>query len=488
MTVPSVVITKQDFNSGVVRPSDEGVLAIIASSQNGTVNVAAQYMRWDTALTDLGYGPLVEYGAYDLGVAQKPFVAVKGTPSTSGSYGTVTKTGTGTFTPSAGSTAPYDEYDNCEIVFVNGGTLGTTGITYTYSMDGVHTSAVQALGTALSIVPPNTNTTIVVGTSAQTVVAGDSIAFSTVRPKLQSTDLTPIPGPLEALRTTSAPWEIVLVDGDADASMVSALDTWLATLETQGKFRAAIVNSRYRDIITPETESAYLTAMGTAFDASATIRESVCADAGDLTSVVTGLLQRRPTALALAARAMAIDVAIDAAYVADGPVDNFSILDSNGNAKYHDEYLHPGLDDHRLTALRSIPGETGAYINNPRVLSASGSDYVFLQHVRVMNLACETAFQSLTTRLSKGVRKQRKADPVTGAVYIVEEDALDLESGVRTALAKVLNGRVSGFAFSVSRTDDLSSNAGATITCTLAIAGLAYIKQFSVTAQFVKAV
>src|SRR5579859_6126288 len=86
MTIPSVDILKADFATGSVGPDPTGVAAFIASSVTGTQNVAASYARDDLALNDFGGGPLVEYASYDLQVAKKPVVLVRGAASVPGAY------------------------------------------------------------------------------------------------------------------------------------------------------------------------------------------------------------------------------------------------------------------------------------------------------------------------------------------------------------------------------------------------------------------
>jgi hypothetical protein len=186
---------------------------------------------------------------------------------------------------------------------------------------------------------------------------------------------------------------------------------------------------------------------------------------------------------------MAVDIATDPAFVADGPIAGYQIKDDRGNPKYHDEALYPGLDDLRLASLRSFEGRNGAYITNAPMISSAGSDYVFIQHARVMNRACDLAWQTLSGRLSDGVMKNPSAE-ANGEVYIREEEAADIEGLVQTALERelVTPRRVSGAAFTLSRTDDLSSNQGAELNGEVAIQALAYVKKFSVEAKFVKAI
>jgi hypothetical protein len=181
---------------------------------------------------------------------------------------------------------------------------------------------------------------------------------------------------------------------------------------------------------------------------------------------------------------MAISIGTEPAYVALGPLGGATIVDGDQHPLHHDEMLFPGLDDLLLTALRSVPGANGCFINNGRLFSTVGSDYVLIPHARTMNRGCEIAFQVLTNQLSKGIGKRK--DPTTGKSFILTRDALVLESLVKNALSVPLKDQVAGFDFSIARDDDLSANSGVTLNATLAIAALAYVKSFKVLAVFVK--
>src|SRR5687768_16259656 len=108
---PSVEITKVDGQTGVVRPSAIGVLAIIAASETGDLNVATSLARTALAQQEFGDGPLTEYAAYVMPVSQKPVVLVRTDATTSGAYGTITGGGAGaggTSVITAGITEPLD--------------------------------------------------------------------------------------------------------------------------------------------------------------------------------------------------------------------------------------------------------------------------------------------------------------------------------------------------------------------------------------------
>lgn len=491
MTLPSVSIQKIDGGTGVVRPSDTGVLAIIAPSASGVANQPATYLRTDLALADLGSGPLVECAAYVAPVSGKPVVLVKGAGTTAGAYGSMTLTGTGTTTPTGdGTSLPFDDY-NVLLAFLTGtSTVGSSGATYTYSLDGgVTTSAVQALGTATSITLPNTGVKVNLTHSTNTIVAGDKITFKTTGPVDTNSDLVTS---LEALRVSRAPFEMVLFHGIADATTVSDLDTWLNAMALTGRFKTAVCTCRPRATDGSESEAQYKTAMQTLFAASSSTSVVVCADVADVSSPIPGrattaIVQARPVGWAVAARAMKIPLGRDPAFVDDGPVSQFGLSDARGNPNHHDEFFYPGLDDLRLTTLRTFDDRQGSYITNANIISPTGSDYVYLQHVRTINRACEIAFQILSGQLSRGVAKNPKAGP-NGERYIAEGDALRIEAVANDAIKAELSGQVDDIKFSVSRTDDISSNSGATVTGQIQSVALAYIKRFIVTAGFVKSI
>lgn len=480
--IPNATVTKNDGGTGVVRPGAKGICAIIAPSSAGTVNQPTAYTKPSLAVNDLGYGMLPDFGSYVMVVSGNPVVLVKGTASIAGVYGTVAHTGAGTSVATATVGTPNDDY-NARIRFILPGTIGTAGITYVYSLDGGLTeSAVQALGTATSIVIPNSGVTF--SLAAGTILAGQLESVVCTGPRMSTSDVS---AALDALRTSSQPWEMVLLAGhDCVAATITLIDTWLAARETEGRYRAFVANTVFR---TPaQTEAQYATALDTALTPSATIRGAVGADGGDCVSTIPGraITQKRPTALALTGRLMAINYGVDAAYVSLGPVAGFALGDSKGNPNNHDENLYPGLDALRFATLRTFDRKSGTFITNPNVLSTQGSDFVWMQHVRTMNRACEIAYDVLSQQLSRGVNKSPRGGP-NGEVFIAEEDAQRIEALVNQALSE-LRGQVSDLRFELSRTDNIGSNGPVTLNGAVKIAALSYVKQFNTNASFVRTI
>ncbi len=479
MSVPRVSIRKQDGNTGVVRPGNEGILAIVAASADGDYDVPSSHNDVSLAQAEFSWGPLTDLAATVMPETQKGTVLVRANVSTPGAYSAMVLTGTGSSTPTAGASEPYDDFD-VSVLFPTGtAVVGDAGATYRVSLDGGKTyGKVTALDTDSEIEIDNTGITIELG--AGTLVAGDVITFTTSRPLATNSDL---PASLEALRATSSPFEAVLVDMEADAETVGLIALWLLDLNVAGKF--PVVFLTVRPMAEDETETEYKDALALMLAEAACTDVVLCADAADMVSTFRGISQARPTGLPVAARSMAVDIGTEPAYVALGPLTSVRISDARGNPRHHNEDKYPGLDDLRLTTLRTIEGFEGVYITNTNLLSASGSDFVYLPHARVMNRAASIAWQTLTKQLSRGVTKDPKAGP-NGERYIADSAAKLIESLVQDAIDPAVKGKVDDLRFRLSRTDDISSNGGATITCFLESVALSYVKQFNVTARYVK--
>ncbi len=486
--LPSVTVQKNVFSTVGAPPSQVGVLAIIASSSTGTLNQPGGYARTDLAVSAYGYGPLTDYGAYDISVANNPFVAVKANATFPGTYGAIATSMTGASVVTAGATAPYDHYA-IGINILTSGTVGTASpaITYTYTTDqGNLTSGIQSLGTATTLTIPNTGVSF--NLTAASLNAGDSWTCYTERPLPNDSDVLTS---LTALSLSRVPWEIALVDSSMTTSTVGLIDTFLAGLEGRGIFKAVLLNTRFKLEPEPATESeaAYLAAMTTIIQNQTSIRVCVGADGGHVPSQITAWNLKRPTSLFVAARAMSTTIGVDPAYVAVGPLQGVQISNALGNPYDHDEDLYPNLDGLRLMALRSFApgGPQGVYVTNANTVQPTGGAFPYLQFIRIANQAATITWFILSTQLSRGVRKNPKADPVTGAVYIFEPDASTIESLVNTAYIQPFKGQVNAILFSLSRSDNMAA-IPCNVTGLISIVALAYIKGFAIQLQFNKTI
>lgn len=450
MTQPAVTTTELDGALGVLPPSSGALFALVGVSSSGPIDTPATYARITDIVTAYGYGPLVEAAAHYIEKYGRPVILVRTGQTTTGTADAVVFVGTGTSVPTEdGTLNPGDDF---QVYFkvIAGGTIGVTGITFQYSLDGGRTlSPVIALGTAANYTIASSS--VKVNFAAGTLVAGDTFSFRTHAPRWTTAE---VQSALDALRNSSVFWSLVEIVGDLDGAGFDAIDLKVIGMATKGKYRAWIGSFRMPNL--SETEAAYLAAFVAIFASRSTKHGMVCAGACKLVSSVNraGASQyRRPVAFAVAAREASVSEEIDTADVNLGSLGGVSIVDTSGNPDEHDESINPGLDDARATVLRTWEGIQGVYVNRPRIMSADGSDFQLMPHRRVMNITEAALRLYLIRRLNKPIR----VDKNTG--FILEAEALEIEAGGlavmrSTVLAKP---KASAVQFIVSRTDNILS-------------------------------
>lgn len=484
MTTPKTKVTKKSGNTGATPPKNFGIAAIIAIATQGTVNIPATFAREDLAFTTFSDGYLAEDAALVIDESGNQVVCIRPTTTNAAAYGAITYVGTGTLGTGGsvtGTATPVDDFDII-VKFATGGTTGIAGIQAQVSYDGgVSFGPLINLGVGLVITVKDAKTGNTLASftlvTAKTVIAGDSFSCTTAGATMADGDLA---ASLEALRKFKGPWECVAVHGlVADSTNVAVMDTWLAARELEGKFRFFLMHTAMMAAV---SEATYLTNMTTAYQNVVSDRGGVCADGAYVTQAVRKTTQRRSSIVPTLARIMSQSFEEMASYVKLGALPATQIDDANNNPVFHDEQLFPGLDDLHLTALRSFSGKPGAFINLPRVISSGTSDYQFIPHVRMMNAGCEATWQVLSDELSGTILRNK----TTG--FILESEAQRIEELVNVQLERLYKGKISGWAFVLSRTDNISSNSGATLNGTLSIEAPAYVTEFDVNAQFVKTI
>lgn len=457
--LPGVNMNVLDGALGVMPPGLGDVMAIVGPAVDGPINAPAAFGQAKHILSNFRGGAAVEAACYALEHTGKPVVFVRTGASTAGSYGSLDVAGWGgTSTASLdANTHPDDEYE-VFLVFPRGGNVGTQGITYRWSLDAGRTlSPETALGQGNSITLPEGGG-MKLNLAQGSVIAGNWLYFRTSPPKWTAAELS---SALAALRMTNLYWRVAQVLGALDPAAVATIGAELGVMAQAGKYRWVIGNARGPN--PGENPAAYVAALSAAFAATSEKRLALCAGYAKTLSSVSRRVYRRPISLAVSARAISVDAAIDLAELDLGPLPGVQIRDANQNPDEHDEAVFPGLDDARFTTLRTVEGYEGVYVTNPRLFSPTGSDFTFIQHRRVMDIACEVVRATLMRRLSKPVQVHAR----TG--YILEEEARDIESGVNSALRTALlnKKRASAVNFVLSRTDNILS--------TFALNGQAFI-------------
>ncbi len=154
MSIPGVSVTEA---TGVPPLPDTGILsrvAIVACASAGTFDAKPIYQLSD--LNEFAKGPLSRHGKHIFAETKTPFLAVRCASSNPGNYDAIDNSEfVGTSVPAVvAATVPTDEAE-LYIEIVDGGTVGTTGITYRRSdsngREGASNMPLRALGTASRI-------------------------------------------------------------------------------------------------------------------------------------------------------------------------------------------------------------------------------------------------------------------------------------------------------------------------------------------------
>lgn len=474
MSTPTIEIEVLDNQLGIRAPAD-AVLAIVATAADGPFYTPVPTTRTKDLVDTFVAGPLVEAGAYAIERYGLTVLPVRTDASVAGGFGTLTADLLGTSEATIDDTSePTDELE-VVIRFLTGGTVGTAGITYQYSLDNSRSfSTVRALGTAESIVLPEAGN-VRIDLSEGTIGTGGQLSFPTTAPRWNADELAEA---ITVLRQTQARWTMLEVYGDLDSSALSALDAGLEAMHAAGRNRRAIAHARKPNA--GETPAAYLAALSAAFGESFSRRVAVCAGYAKIDSSVSRRRHRRPPSLAVAPLAASVTEEIDLAELAYGPLPGVYIRDANGNPDEHDETVFPGLDDARFLTLRSWENRAGVWVNNPRLFAPVGSDFLYLQYGRVIDLACDIARSELEPILNRGVEVLRD-----GSGRIDPEAATSIEGQLNARLGDAIVAKRKGTAvtFTLSRTDDVLRTGS--IGWQVRVLPLAYIKKMRGTVALV---
>lgn len=603
MSIPNVVLIELANALGIVANGADEVQVLIGCSSSGPTATPAAYGTKTGAHADFGEGPLVEAAALSLDETEgTPVILIRTPSSTPGALGTIDlDLFTGTAVP-VGSGTPVDSYEGYWIC-VAGGTIGTDGITFKWSLDdGRHVSALTRLGTdkaftfpdagfALAFNPPaaalvalandirtqalahfaatgsvhgaadttsddgigiaattNANAITLANTlrtgilahlargstvhlaadvtngaaipaaattqqeartllialkaalnaheidntshtaddthlvtegspAAGTVVAGDIIRQPTVEPLWASADIT---AAFAALQASQHTFGFVQMVGPVSAADAEVIKTAVAALRTAKKFKWAIFGARLPS--DGEADSAYQTSIKADYATFTDSSCAKCAGAWRQTSALSGRSFTRSIAPMVAARAARMPIYVDLARVSDGPLSRGTLYDSNKNPVGHDEQNNPGLDDFGWITLRTFPGLEGeVYITNPRLSSSVGSDFVFIQHRRVMNTLERVIYiYALTHDLNvEGIA----GEDGTISEISARDIEVDLRVAIRDALPKAISNPDDDDLFRLTRGEPVLTNGGL-LTGSSRVRPLFYIKGLTITTGF----
>lgn len=477
--IPSSTETVQDPGLGIVTPASN-LPVIVGFSSSGTPNNYKRYSSINALVAEKGQGPAVELAAYILATAGGPIGFVTSSTSVASNIGTVSQTGADTILAAAGT--PTNDY-SVLVEILSGGALGTS--TFRYCLDNFAGSeAAERTYSGSLTVPaggsflmPNTGITITF-TGAQT--AGNVYSFLATCPAFNVADLGTA---IDALDATSTAWRFVvpvLSSGNGDpttaAGLAAALQAKLNTMAANSKYRAGMI-AACRDDADPEADFAGVVADRCLIDYGTAryISAKPFAGFGFHNAVGTGTY---------ATRAAGSVISTDLKRVPGNGIQNGGPIPNVVKIFKDERNEATGLDDIKISTLRTYAGKPGFYITQGRVKSADGSDFVYWPLRIIMDVACETAHDVQTTFIGRGVRTNSNGT-------IDERDALRLEGEVQAALdaqlisprnAEGTDGHVSAVVYRISRTNNV--NTTSTIIAEVAIRPLGYIDYITTTLGF----
>jgi hypothetical protein len=446
MSQPNVTTTELDGQLAATPDSGSKLLALIGAATAGPFNLPAGFARTQDVIANFQSGPLVEAACTAIDKYKKQVLCIRSNASVAGVHGNLDVSGVAGTSVVTLTGTPTDDVEP-RFKVVTPGTVGVAGITFQWSLDnGRNWSQIAALGTANTFAIPGSGMTL--NFADGTLAAGDQVYARSTGPQWGTQDLSDA---VDALRNSAQAWEILEPVGAIDANAFDTLETKFAAMATAGKYRAWSGNTRMPNV--GETEAQYLAALNTIFASKASTHGELSAGAHKILSSVTGRIVRRPISFTIAALESSVSEEVNIADVSRGPLAGVAISDANGNPDEHDESIFPGLDDARFLTLRTIDGLNGVYVNRPRLFSSVGSDFSIMPYRRVMNIGHAALRLYFMNRLNKPILVSKK----TG--YILESEALEIESGARSVMRSTLlaKPKASDINFVLSRTDNLLS-------------------------------
>lgn len=362
--------------------------------------------------------------------------------------------------------ANYDTHVRVEII-----TSGANGVArFRYALDGFVGDTDQSVTGNVrtyseTLLVPSGGTFAIAGLGitltfdgSPAFVAGDVYTFNTLAPSFNATDIADA---FDAIAAAASKWRFASVvtsavagDAAAHAVLTAALQSELASLASGSRYRVAMIASGHGD-----TAAAVVTAF-----------TSITADR---VLVAHGQVRRKtdmpfpgfafPVTSSVdcfAARAAGSAPSTDLKRLLSGPHDEVIKI-------FHDELLTPSqLDDIKVSTMRTYHGRSGFFITQARPKAAAGSDFKLWPLRICMDIACETAHE--TMELEVGRMHRTVTNVINDVSYpgvIDERDATTIENACETALWAVLGetnvegllGHVQDLRVTISRTHNFLS-------------------------------
>lgn len=490
MALPSNTNTILDGGLGITTPASSRP-HVVGVFESGTQNLPTLVGNQRQLKELFGtHGPGNDMAGAILDQAGGPIVVTRVLPTVASAYGQASMLSD--LAPGAdnaigtlvATTAPKNDFALVAKIIVGGARTATT---FQYSLDGGKTfSPTIAAAAAVALGTSGVTFEFGVGTVAP-YVAGATYTGTSKAPHYASADLTAV---FAAADVSVLTWDFWAFAGEAATAAAAA--TLFATIGTAMNGYALPAKDRYYRAIMGAGEGTAASVV-TAFAALTNVRISVCQGKGRAPvsfGTVGRALPHLPTNVFAAMRAagnvMSTDLAATSGGASVGPLDGVSEPSQN-------EFTAPaGLDDIRITTLRTFANLTGTFLTNVWLKGSPGTDFEFWQHGRIMDEACKVVSAQHALLLSSSV--VCKAD---GSGQIVKFSALQIEKRVQRALDNVIGsalrgvgpttldgtgGHVSNIVYQVDLTNNVLSTK--TLITTVSIIPRGYLKFITTTLSF----
>lgn len=343
-----------------------------------------------------------------------------------------------------------DEGSAAVVTITGGGTaltpLGLTAGT-TNGTDGESTVDLALDDTGITLTLPQGDYT-----------AGDTYTFTTTEPSYVLGDLTDALDALVAASTLE--YFLVHIVGAASSAanaraVANSLDTYAEDLAVVHKWVEIVMSC-------PKASVASKADLKTQFEDFAADtdnkRVAIVYPYVELESEATKengskRVFERSLAWALVTRLASIPISESAAWVGRGKLAGVKLVD--------DDYLENAdeMDDAGFVTVREVVGKTGYFVNNHRIMAPEGSDFVYGEYRRIMDVACKTA----RARGVNYLNGKLLADQTTG--FITETSARGVEDDIGGALsAKLVPDHASSATVVVTRDEDILSTQSFSLT------------------------
>lgn len=460
-----------DGGLGLIPSGADEVHAVVGTCSTGDDLSIVATRSIDNLIAARGHGPGIEAAAFAIKQTGKTVLFLKAPTDTAGAASAVNNSLDLTSTSVVTVTGtPNDAYDVI-LEITTGGTRGTPGIFFRYSLDGGETySAKLPLGSAVTYLVPNTGMTIAF--AAGTLDTGAVFTWTTTPPLWAAGDVA---DGIVALGNGVSKFRLIHLVGDLDAADATSLDTEVEALTTSYRYVGMLGHAR--DFETADTdENGWIDALTDDFAGFASTRVSVTAGHYRVTSPISGRRYRRPLSFVAAARLMGRPLQEHAGRVRTGALKG--IQASENDTVSHDSRITPGLKTARFMTARTRIGRPGWFIDQPQMMSSPSSDYQRWPHRSVIDKACDLTYEVLVDVLNDDLQ----VDPVTG--FIVEKEAKAIESRLRSAfrdgiLAKRYASAVSA---TIKRDDNIITTK--TLTASIRVTPKGYVEGIDASVGF----